>query len=105
MEQLSEAARQAPRQRLLRGNFGYTNRTCINTADYPYTAEKLYKQSLDFWPEIVFIMLGGNDSKEINWDPDKFRADMGSLVDSYRDLDTHPEVSMLLTPPAFPVMG
>ena len=43
------------------GNFGYTNRTAINTADFPYTAEKLYERSLAFSPDIVLIMLGTND--------------------------------------------
>ena len=45
-------------------NFGYTNRTAIKDADYPYTKEKLYQQSLDFKPDVVVIMLGSNDTKK-----------------------------------------
>ena len=44
-------------------NFGYTDRTAIKTADRPYTAEKLYQQSLKFKPDVVVILLGSNDSK------------------------------------------
>lgn len=87
------------------GNFGYTNRTAINTADFPYTSEKLYERSLEFMPDIVLIMLGTNDTKEINWDREKYKKDMGKLINSYRSLGTHPEVYLLLPPPVFPFMG
>lgn len=87
------------------GNFGYTNRTAINTADFPYTAEKLYERSLAFRPDIVLIMLGTNDTKEINWDPEKYKNDLGLLIDSYRELSSHPKVYLLLPPPVFPLMG
>ena len=87
------------------GNFGYTNRTAINSADYPYTAEKLYVDSLEFRPDIVLILLGGNDTKEINWNSEKFRQDLGSLIESYRNLSTHPEVYLLMPTPAFPFRG
>ena len=87
------------------GNFGYTNRTAINTGDFPYTAEMLYKRSLEYRPDIVLIMLGSNDTKAINWDSEKYMQDMGSLIDSYRELSTHPEVYLLLPPPVFPFMG
>ena len=45
------------------GNFGYTNRTALKSGDYPYTAEKLYRRSLAFQPELVLLMLGTNDTK------------------------------------------
>lgn len=87
------------------GNFGYTNRTAISTADFPYTAEKLYERSLSVRPDIVLIMLGTNDTKEINWDPEKYRHDLGLLIDSYKKLGSHPEVYLLLPPPVFPFIG
>ncbi len=87
------------------GNFGYTNRTAINTGDFPYTSEKLYERSLEFMPDIVLIMLGTNDTKEINWDPEKYKKDMGKLINSYRSLGTHPEVYLLLPLPVFSLTG
>ena len=84
-------------------NFGYTNRTAISTADHPYTKEKLYKKSLAFMPDIVLIMLGTNDSKACNWDPAKYRNDMIRLINSYQELDSHPEVIILLPPPVFTI--
>ena len=84
-------------------NFGYTNRTVINSADYPYTKEKLYRQSLDFQPDIVVLLLGSNDSKKCNWDEEKFINDYGALVKSYQAVGA--KVYVLIPPPLFPVRG
>ena len=83
------------------GNFGYTDRTAIKTADRPYTAEKLYKKSLDFRPDIVVILLGSNDSKEKNWNKEKYIKDYSEIIDSYLSLDSAPEVYMMIPPPVF----
>lgn len=82
-------------------NFGYTDRTAIKTADKPFTAEKLYQQSLDFRPDVVVILLGSNDSKEKNWDKEKYISDYSEIIDSYLNLDSHPKVYMLVPPPVF----
>lgn len=86
-------------------NFGYTNRTAIKSADYPYTKEKLYQQSLDFKPDIVVIMLGSNDTKQINWNKDKFINDYCEIIDSYLALDTCPKIYILTPPPMFEIRG
>lgn len=86
-------------------NFGYTNRTAIKSADYPYTDEKLYQQSLDFNPDIVVIMLGSNDSKECNWDKEKFITDYCEIIESYRNSESRPKVYILAPPPLFEVRG
>lgn len=86
-------------------NFGYTNRTVIKTADYPYTKEKLYQQSLDFNPDIVVIMLGSNDSKENNWNKEKFVKDYIEIINSYLELKSSPDVYVLVPSPMFEVMG
>lgn len=82
-------------------NFGYTDRTAIKTANRPYTVEKLYQQSLNFRPDIVVILLGSNDSKEINWNKDKYINDYGEIIDSYLNLDSAPKVYLLIPPPVF----
>ncbi|MDE6660818.1 MAG: hypothetical protein K2J93_03210 [Anaeroplasmataceae bacterium] len=84
-------------------NFGYTNRTAIKSADYPYVKEKLYTKSLEFNPHIVFFLLGSNDSKEKNWDKEKFIKDYKDIIDSYVNLVTSPKIYILLAPPAFQV--
>lgn len=86
-------------------NFGYTNRTAIKDADYPYTKEKLYQQSLDFQPDIVVIMLGSNDSKANNWNKEKFVNDYCEIIGSYQNLAASPKVYVLIPPPLFEVRG
>ncbi len=86
-------------------NFGYTNRTAIKDADYPLINEKVYKQSLDFEPDIVVLLLGTNDSKENNWDKDKFIKDYGEIVDKYLALDSSPKLFVIIPPPVFEVGG
>ncbi|MCI9641303.1 MAG: hypothetical protein HFJ98_00685 [Eubacterium sp.] len=86
-------------------NFGYTNRTAIKSADYPYTNEKLYQQSLDLKPDIVVIMLGSNDSKVNNWDRDKFIKDYCEIIDSYLKSESSPKVYVLAPPPLFEIRG
>lgn len=82
-------------------NFGYTDRTAIKTADKPFVREKLYQQSLDFRPDIVVILLGSNDSKEKNWNKEKYINDYSEIIDSYLHLDSAPKVYMLIPPPVF----
>ncbi len=86
-------------------NFGYSNRTATKSGDYPYTDEKLYKQSLAFDPDIVFIMLGTNDSKKQNWDKEKYMTDLDDIVDSYLSLKPDVKVYLLIPPPLFEIGG
>lgn len=87
------------------GNFGYTNRTALKNADHPYTAEKLYRQSLAFRPNLVLLMLGSNDTKAVNWNAEAYAYDLGELIESYRGMESHPQVFLLLPPPVFPFCG
>ena len=87
------------------GNFGYTNRTALKSGDHPYTAEKLYRQSLTFQPDAVLLMLGSNDTKAINWNAEAYARELGELIDSYRELESRPRVFLLLPPPVFPFCG
>lgn len=84
------------------GNFGYTNRTAVKSGDYPYTAEKLYQQSLDFRPDTVLLMLGSNDTKVVNWNAEAYARDMGELIESYRGMESVSQVYLMLPPPVFP---
>ena len=44
------------------------------------------------------LMLGTNDSKERNWDKDKYRDDLESLVREYTSLDSEPSVYLMIPP-------
>ncbi len=86
-------------------NYGYSGRTVASTGDRPYINEKLYRQSLDFQPDIVVFMLGSNDSKPFNWNEEQFAADYKQLIESYRSLPTQPKLYIVIPTPVFPVDG
>ena len=86
-------------------NFGYTDRTAIKSGDLPYTHEKLYKQSLDFNPNIVVFLLGSNDSKLRNWNKENFIKDYKEILDGYLTLDSVQKLYVLVPPPMFEVRG
>ncbi len=83
------------------GNFGYPSRTAVLDGDHPYMKEKLYEKSLSFEPDIVIIMFGSNDSKLINWDAEEYERDLCLLIDSYKDLKSHPRICLLIPPPCY----
>ena len=54
---------------------------------------------------IVVILLGTNDTKENNWDKDKFINDYSEIINSYLVLESAPKVYILTPPPLFEVRG
>ena len=91
-------------------NFGYNDAATRFDADMPYVKKRVYQESLDWNPDVVFIMLGTNDTKRRNWDPVIFRRDYTELVKSYLALPSHPRVILIapiriFLPFKIPVLG
>ncbi len=87
-------------------NYGYSGRTASFSGDRPYTDEKLYRQSLDFAPEIVVIMLGSNDTKPENWrGKDEYIKDYKEIINSYLQLDSVKQVFIMSPPPVWARKG
>lgn len=91
-------------------NFGYNDAATRFDADMPYVKKRVYQDSLDWNPDVVFIMLGTNDTKRRNWDPVIFRRDYTELVKSYLALPSHPRVILIapiriFLPFKIPVLG
>jgi lysophospholipase L1-like esterase len=81
-------------------NFGVGGRTLLKEGDHPYWKEKAYTEAKDFQPNIVFIMLGTNDTKAQNWKfKDNFAAELKELVESFKNLDTKPAIFLCRPPP------
>lgn len=79
-------------------NFGVSATTLLGQGDNPYSSTEVYRQSLEYRPDIVFIKLGTNDSKPQNRiHMDAFKQDYLRLIRSYQKLSSHPRV-ILLTP-------
>lgn len=83
-------------------NYGYSGRTATKTGDRPYVNEKLYRQSLDFQPNIVVIMLGSNDTKIKNWKgKEVYVRDYTEIIQSYLALESVKKVCIMSPPPVF----
>ncbi|MGI6269320.1 MAG: GDSL-type esterase/lipase family protein [Candidatus Howiella sp.] len=84
------------------GQSGY----CLSpAADSPFTSLSNYKNSQLFAPNIVFIMLGTNDSKPRNWTDrgvsTRFEQDLKDMVAAYRALDSKPTVVIATSPTVY----
>ncbi len=88
------------------GNFGVsgacmlTDGTDKASAVKGYVKQAEYENSKSFQPDVVVIMLGTNDSKALNWDSQsgEYVADALSLIESYRALDSRPEIYLASSP-------
>lgn len=76
-------------------NFGVNNAAARFDSDCPYVRTKAYRRSLEWEPDVVLLMLGSNDTKRRNWDPEIFRRDYRRLVQSYLDLPSAPRVCLV----------
>ncbi len=83
-------------------NFGHSGATLLSRGANPYVRTKEYKASMNFSPDIVFIMLGTNDTqKKSRSHLADFEKDYSRLIKSYRQLSSHPRVVLLKPVPAF----
>lgn len=83
-------------------NFGVSGTTLLTKGDYPYIKTSIYKQALEYQPNIVFIKLGTNDSK--SWNRiylSDFENDYKTLIQSFSTLASHPRIVLLTPIPAY----
>jgi lysophospholipase L1-like esterase len=78
-------------------NFGVSGCTMLRKGNLPYWNTNEFQLALKDQPDIVFIDLGGNDSKLINREHmDDFEHDCHDMVQLFMQLPTHPRVILLL---------
>ena len=81
------------------GTFGVNDRTLQSTGNKPFRKEPAFWQSKTFLPDEVIILLGTNDSKDINWiSAEAFQEQYKELIEEYRSLPSFPLI-LLCTPP------
>ena len=66
-------------------NFGAAGDTLLRGTGWSYWIGR-FRQSKEFAPDIVIIMLGTNDSKDAYWNETLYRTEAKELVRVYRDL-------------------
>jgi len=83
-------------------NFGVSSATLLRKGDLSYWNTGAYKAALQSQPDIVFIDLGGNDSKLINRiHLNDMERDCRDLIHSFSALPSHPRIILLLPFPSF----
>ncbi len=67
-------------------NFGYSGATLLSKGHRPYIRQDVYRQALEFAPDIAVIHLGLNDTDPRNWPNyrDEFVPDYLALIDTLR---------------------
>ena len=79
--------------------FAVNDRTLQDTGNKPFRKERAFRQSLEYRPDTVVILLGTNDSKDRNWiSAEAFRWQYAELIAAYRALSPTPRI-VLCTPP------
>ena len=81
-------------------NFGVSGACAMRQSNKPYVSQSAYDKSIAFLPDIVFFMLGSNDSKPFNWNRDIFNTDYRELVSAYLTLQSKPRVIIMTSIPA-----
>ena len=76
-------------------NFGQNDAAARFDADTPYVKKRVYQESLAWNPDVVLLMLGSNDTKKRNWNPEIFRRDYKRIVESYLKLPSQPRVILI----------
>lgn len=83
-------------------NFGMSGRTLLKKGDYPYRETDIYRNALQFKPDVVYIMLGTNDSKLQNRIYlSEFKSDYTELIQSFKNQNSKVRVVILLPLPTF----
>jgi lysophospholipase L1-like esterase len=83
-------------------NYGFSGRTLLSKGDYPYMAEKMFFEAINWKPEMVIIMLGTNDSKPQNWKfKAEFEADYNKLITAFDTLSSKPKIYLVKVVPVF----
>ncbi len=87
-------------------NFGVSGRTMLKDGDFPIWNEALFRNSLNFAPDICFILLGTNDSKPQNWDVygSEFYSDYISMIDTFKSRNPYTLFMIAYPPPAYDVV-
>ncbi len=82
--------------------FAVNDRTLQDTGNKPFRKERAFRQSMEYRPDTVVILLGSNDSKDSNWiSAEAFRRQYAELIAAYRALSPAPRIVICTPPCAF----
>lgn len=84
-------------------NFGVSGANMIKKGNKPYWQEPEFKAVKEFKPNIIVLMLGTNDTKTFNWNPnkDEFVLDYNAMLKILKELNPKTTLYIGLPPPIF----
>lgn len=83
-------------------NFGVSGTTLLKNGDHPYWNTQEYQDAKNYDPDVLFIKLGTNDSKQQNRiHLDEFKNDYKELIHSFRQRNKDIRIVLLLPLPSF----
>lgn len=83
-------------------NFGVNSTGILKKGDFPYWNTGAFKAALAFNPDVVILMLGGNDVKPQNWKyKSDFIPDYKMMIRIFRNLPAHPKIYVCREIPIF----
>lgn len=83
-------------------NYGRNGATLLKKGNYPYWNTGLLEKAVASNPDLVFIKLGTNDSKLVNWQyKADFVDDYRSMVAMFKACESKPRIVLILPVPAF----
>ena len=93
-------------------NFGLNGATMLLKGDLPYRNQPVFKQVLDYKPDVIVISLGGNDSKHPtamardaadNWrHKDDYTGDYKAMISAFREMNPNVHIFVCTPLPAYP---
>ncbi len=83
-------------------NAGVSGATLLKQGNLPIWKTRVFDEALGSRPDAVFLFLGTNDTKRINWEHKAALAsDLRDLVRRFRGLASKPRILICLPPPAW----
>jgi lysophospholipase L1-like esterase len=84
------------------GNFGVAGSAVTKDSELPYMNQSAFQEAKDFQPQVVIIMLGTNDAKDVNYDSiGRFTGDYEFLINQYDDLPGDQQIYLVKPPPIY----
>ena len=84
------------------GNFGVAGSAVTKGSDFPYMNQSEFQRAKDFQPQVVIIMLGTNDAKDVNYDNlGSFTGDYEEIVNFYDALPNDQQIYLVVPPPIY----
>ncbi len=84
------------------GDFGVGGATVSLHSEAAYMNKTACETAKEFQPDMVFVMLGTNDAdKTLNETTQEFVADYITLLETFEELPTKPEMYLMMPPPIY----